>query len=119
MPYNHIKDESSLKLANRKTFDKNTLVLIYSQFCGPCHMFLPIWAEFVNMLKNKNNDMHVCAIESSFLNKVTNKQLASITGKMMINYPYVPNISKFNSKTNRIYMFNKDKTLRNLSLFFK
>ena len=92
----------------------DSLFLIYSKYCGPCHMFLPLWKAFTNKRKTKNT----IAIEASYVNAITQPTIKKNVDKMMKVKPYVPNVAKYSMKSNRTYMFNKDRTMENLSLFF-
>lgn len=117
MPVHHIKSLTSLqKIQKMKLDSTDTLVLIYSKNCGPCHMFLPHWKEFTNAFKDSKKI--VIGIEIAFLQYLTNPKLKEITHTMMSKKPFVPNVAKQCIKKNRTIMFDKEKSMRQLSLFF-
>ena len=113
MPSYYIYDKKSLKAVQKNSFDKDTIYLIYSKHCGPCHMFLPLWTAFT---KKHNKDS--VAVEVSFVNSITNPLIKKNLENMMEAKPYVPNVAKHSMKTNRTYLFNKDRTMKNLLKFF-
>lgn len=102
----------------RKLLSKDTIVLIFSNMCGPCHMFLPTWKAFVDDV-GKNKSFDAIAIEVGYLKGVTNTDLSNMIKTMSERNPYVPNVAKYNSKSKRVQMFKKDRTVEALSLFTK
>lgn len=115
-----VNSETELVSLNRKRnlLSKDTIVLIFSSMCGPCHMFLPTWKVFVNNL-SKNKSVDAIAIEVGYLKGVKNKELSNMIEKMSKKNPYVPNVAKYDSKTKRVQMFKKDRSVEALNLFMK
>ena len=115
-----VNNEQELARLNKKRnlLSKDTIVLLFSNMCGPCHMFLPTWKAFVNKV-GKNKSVDAIAIEVGYLKGVTNTNLSNMIKKMSEKNPYVPNVAKYNSESNRVQMFNKDRSVESLSLFMK
>lgn len=115
-----VNNEQELAKLNKKRnlLSKDTIVLLFSSMCGPCHMFLPIWKAFVNEV-GKNKSVDAIAIEVGYLKGVTNTNLSNMIKKMSKKNPYVPNVAKYNSESKRVQMFKKDRSIESLSLFMK
>lgn len=115
-----VDNEQELAKLNKKRnlLSKDTIVLLFSSMCGPCHMFLPTWKAFVNEV-GKNKSVDAIAIEVGYLKGVTNTNLSNMIKKMSKKNPYVPNVAKYNSKSKRVQMFKKDRSVESLSLFMK
>ena len=115
-----VNSESELKKLNRKQkiLDKKTVVLIFSNMCGPCHMFLPIWRDFVTTQK-QNKNINVIAIEVSFVDGVTNPALKEMIRKMTLKNPYVPNVARYNPESKRLGIFRLQRTVADLKRFAK
>lgn len=115
-----VNSEKELKKLNRKRniMDKKTIVLIFSNMCGPCHMFLPVWNDFVASQK-QNKNLNVVAIEVSFVEGVTNPELKEMIRKMSLKNPYVPNVARYNPESKRLGMFRLQRTVADLKRFTK
>lgn len=115
-----VNNEQELAKLNKKRnlLSKDTIVLLFSSMCGPCHMFLPTWKAFVNEV-GKNKSVDAIAIEVGYLKGVTNTNLSNMIKKMSKKNPYVPNVAKYNSKSKRVQMFKEDRSVESLSLFMK
>lgn len=113
--------ESLNKLNRKRTLlNQDTIVLIFSNRCGPCHMFLPVWKQFVEnypKVKKNKKKRDLIAIEVEYLSQVKNEKLKHMIEKMSEKNPYVPNIAKYSIENNKITMFKSDRTKENLTLF--
>ena len=110
-------EESLLKLNRKRKFlHKDTILLLFSSMCGPCHMFLPTWKQFMTTCKNDKN-IDTFAIEVSFLSRVKNEQLSNMIKTMSKKNRYVPNIAKYNAKDQKITLFKADRTVEKLKHF--
>ena len=81
--------ESLNKLNRKRTLlNQDTIVLIFSNRCGPCHMFLPVWKQFVeNYTKKVRKDKKkrdVIAIEVEYLSQVKNERAKVIVDMKLI-----------------------------------
>lgn len=115
-----VNNKKELASLNRKRnlLRKDTIVLIFSSMCGPCHMFLPTWKAFVDNLK-KDKSIDAIAIEVGYLKGVENTDLSNMIENMSKKNPYVPNVAKYDSTTKTVQMFKKDRSVEALNRFMK
>lgn len=78
------------------------IILYHASWCGYCKQLLPIWNEFENKLKIRNQNLKVDKILCD-----NNGQCKSINGFPTIIY----------IKNGKKYTFNKERTLNNLIKF--
>lgn len=106
--------EEMVKLnGQKKILDKDTIILIFSSNCGPCHMFIPIWKDFVK--KNKNSSTNTIAIEVNYLKDVSNDNLSNTIKQMYTKKPYVPNVAKYDCKTGKVHILEGNLTFEKLN----
>jgi len=97
----------NINTLNQKIRKGNWIVLYYSNSCGYCIDFMPIWDEFNKIKLNK-------------LNKIKINNDIAHTIKINPGYQGVPTIHFYkNGKLNKKGIFNSERTLNNLILFSK
>tara|TARA_Y100000590_G_scaffold470102_1_gene661981 strand:+ start:1279 stop:1728 length:450 start_codon:yes stop_codon:yes gene_type:complete len=88
--------------------DNCKLLYVYSDGCGYCNEFNPVWNEFVTTFKNKFGNV-------LSLKKINSQEGGSQLEKLEING--VPTILFLNDKNEKIEEFNNERTVDNLISF--
>lgn len=100
---------NSINKFNKLIKSKNALVFIYSNHCGYCHEFKPIWKKFVKTIKN-NNNFFIAMINTDALSEL------DMDGNIM-GVPVVRYIKKISGS--KIKEFNGPRTIDGLKNFYK
>jgi len=99
-------NENTINKANRELKKGNWIVLYYSDMCGFCQEFKPIWEEFVKKNKKLN-----CA-------KITSENASKIN--INPGFMGVPTIHFYkNGRITPNGIFEQDRTVKELNIFVK
>ena len=113
------KNKVSKYLKNKDLLQNDLIVFVYSNLCGPCHMFMSTWNELMKRVPNEDDKLYL-KIEVSVLEDVKNENLTfydKIVKRMFQLQSGVPNIAKYNKKTKRVISFKKERVLSALENF--
>lgn len=100
--------ESIKKINKLYNSGQSICVFLHSNNCGPCKMFSPVWDNTLNILKK--SDMHFVKIEVGklqLINELAKDFYDNVILKMLKRLNAVPNVGKYNPKTNRISVMKK------------
>ena len=99
---------SITKLNELYNYGQSICVFLHSNNCGPCKMFSPVWDNTLNI--SKESDMHFVKIEVGklqLINELAKNFYDNVILKMLKRLNAVPNVGKYNPKTNRISIMKK------------
>ena len=98
---------SDLDSANNKLKRGVWIVLYFSESCGYCHQFMPVWDEFVN---NNTSKVKCAKIDSNVSNNIS----------MNPGFQGVPSVHFYrNGNITPKGIFDEERTVNNLNKFVK
>ena len=100
-----VKHDNDLDSVNNKLKRGVWIVLYFSESCGYCHQFMPIWDEFVH---NNNTKVKCAKIDSNVSNNIIANP--GVSG--------VPSVHFYrNGKITKEGIFEEERTVENLNKF--
>ena len=101
--------ENKVDHFNKLIKTNNALVFIYSDHCGHCTTFKPIWKKFINKIKEDNPPFIIAKVQSSVFSDLD-------VDTNILGVPTIRFFSKITGK--KIMDFEKERTLPNLMTFY-
>ena len=117
----NVKSTNSIKeFAKKVSFASSSKVLfyVYSDNCHHCDVFHNTWKR---LIANNSSDTVFVKVEIGAMSNLrdSNPKVFDILTKMFRNQSGVPNIAKYNVRSNRTTPFNADRTVSALNAFIK